>query len=91
MATNGKDTSEYGVVNGANAWATIATIVGLLVTVGQAVAPALGGETTTAGIIVGAVVAVLGIVAKTLVSLGYVKSRTGIKLIDPARNLPELD
>jgi len=75
----GEKTTELKVAQGEKVWGIIATVVGLLVTLGATVAEALGTE-AKAGIIAGAVVAVAGIIQKTLVSLGYIKSRTDVKV-----------
>lgn len=74
----GKDTSEHAVEKSNSVWGIISTILGLVITFGGAVGEALGADTKYA-VIVGAVIAVAGTIQKTLVSLGYIKSRTDVK------------
>ena len=76
----GVETSEYKEAKSASTWGIVAMVLGTLVTIGGAVADALGTD-ATAGIICGAVVAVAGTLQKTFVSLGYIKSRTDIKMV----------
>ncbi len=72
------ETSEKKVADKANAWGSIATILGIILSVGSTVVPALG-DGSRVGILAGAVIAIAGIAQKTLVSLGYIKSRADIK------------
>ncbi len=74
----GVDTSEKKVADSASIWGSIATVLGILLSVGSAVIPALS-DGSNAGLIAGAVIAVAGILQKTLVSLGYIKSRAEVK------------
>jgi len=76
--TPGVDTSEYKEAKSASVWGIVAMILGVLTTIGATIAESLGSETSVA-IIVGAVVATAGILQKTLVSLGYISSRTKVK------------
>lgn len=73
----GVETSEFKAAKSVSAWGTVATVLGIILTFGSAVLPALGGG---AGIIIGAVIVVAGIVQKTLAELGYIKSRTEVKV-----------
>lgn len=76
--TPGRETSEYAVSKNAGTWSTVAVILGAIVTIGSSVLDQVGANSTI-GIIVGGVVAIAGVVTKTLVSLGYIKSRTELK------------
>ena len=75
----GVETSEHAVAKSGSTWAIIALIIGLLTTVGTSVAASFGADTKT-GIIVGAVVTGIAIIQKTLTDLGYMKSRTDVKV-----------
>jgi hypothetical protein len=75
----GVDTTEYTEAKSAGKWALVMQIIGLLITIGSSVAQALGSE-ATAGIIVGAVVAALALFKETVVKLGYINSRTSVKV-----------
>lgn len=75
----GADTSEKKVADSANIWGSIATVLGIVLSVGSTVIPALG-EGSRIGVIAGAIIAFAGIAQKTLVSLGYIKSRTDVKV-----------
>ena len=77
--TPGKETSEHAVAKSGSTWAIVAMVIGLLTTVGTSVAASFGADTKT-GIIVGAVVAGLAIFQKTVTDLGYIKSRTDVKV-----------
>ena len=77
----GKDTSELKEAKSASVWGIVAMLLGTLVTIGGAVADSLGSD-SKAAIIAGAVVATAGILQKTFVSLGYIKSRTDVKVAD---------
>lgn len=74
----GATTSEFAEVQSAGALAHAATLLGTLAAIGSTIAAALG-ENTRLGIIAGAVVTVAGVVARTLIALGYTKSRTDVK------------
>jgi len=76
--TPGKDTTEYKEAKSGSVWGIVAMILGMLLTIGATVAESLGTDSRI-GIIAGAVIAVAGIAEKTLVSLGYIKSRTEVK------------
>ena len=100
-ATSGKDTTEYEAAQSGSKWGILATVLGIVVTLGSIVAAAFG-ESTTAGIVAGTLVALAGIGQKTLVNLGYIKSRTDVKAAASSANatpaggsanveLPELD
>lgn len=75
---SGVETSEHKVAQSGSLWGNIATVLGLVITLGSTVAPVLG-EGTKAGAIAGAVITLAGIVETTLVKLGYIKSRTEVK------------
>ena len=74
----GKDTTEYKEAKSGSVWGIVAMVLGMLLTIGATVAESLGTDSRI-GIIAGAVIAVAGIAEKTLVSLGYIKSRTEVK------------
>lgn len=74
----GAETSEKKVADSANVWGSITTVLGIIISVGSTLTPALG-DGSNIGIIAGAIIAFAGIAQKTLVSLGYIKSRTEVK------------
>ena len=73
----GAETSEYKELQSSKLWSTIGTLLGVVISVGSMYQPA--GD-TKAGIVVGALLAVVSIGYRTLVQLGYIKSRTDIKV-----------
>lgn len=75
----GVETTEYAQAKSGSAWAIVATVLGLVTTIGSAALQHFGTE-STAGIIAGAAIAVIGIVSKCFVDLGYIKSRTDVKV-----------
>ena len=75
----GTETTEYKVAKSTGVWGIVTAICGLVVTTGSAVADALGADTTI-GIIVGGIVGIAGVIMKSSSSLGYVKSRTDVKV-----------
>lgn len=75
----GDQTSEHKMAKSAGLWAIVALILGFAVTVGSQVLEAAGTE-TKAGIWVGGIVAVAGVLLKMFASLGYIKSRTDVKV-----------
>jgi hypothetical protein len=87
---SGEQTSEYKLAQSVKVWAIVFAILGMVESLGASIASGLGAD-TKAGIVVGAVVAVCGIVTKTFVSLGYSKARADVKsaLAAPAEP-PEL-
>ena len=72
--TSGTGTSEYVVASGNNAWSIVGTVLGLIIVVGGTVGAAFGTDTKYS-IIVGGIVTVASQIQRTLVSLGYIKSR----------------
>ena len=76
--TPGKDTTEYKEAKSGSVWGIVAMILGMLLTIGATVAESLGTDSRI-GIIAGAVIAIFGLIQKSLVELGYIKSRTEIK------------
>ena len=74
----GAETSEKKVADSANIWGSIATVLGIILSVGSTIVPSLG-DGSKIGIIAGAIIAAAGILQKTLVSLGYIKSRADVK------------
>ena len=80
--TPGKDTSEFQLAKSAGFWGVVSLVLGAIISIGSSVLAQVG-ESSTIGIIIGGVVAVAGVVTKTLASLGYTKSRTEIKTKEP--------
>ena len=81
----GVETSEKKVADRANIWGSIATVLGIIISVGGSFAPTLTGGSNLA-IIAGAIIAAAGLAQKTLVSLGYIKSRADVKVADSYRS-----
>jgi hypothetical protein len=79
VAKPGATTSEFAEAQSAGALAHAATLLGLVAAFGSSLAGAFGADTKL-GIIAGAIVAVAGVLSRTLVSLGYTKSRTDVKV-----------
>lgn len=71
-------TSEHRIAKSGGTAGIAATFLGALIIVLSSMVPALG-EHTVWGIIGGGLLAVLGVVQKTLMDLGYIKSRTLVK------------
>lgn len=82
---DGRMTSEYQEAKSASLWGIVAMVLGLILSVGTGLAEAFGGAESTVGMIIGAVVAVAGLIQQTLVKLGYINSRTEVKKADAAR------
>ena len=80
--TPGKDTTEYEQTKSAKLWAVLGVILGLICEVGGATLITLqeSGNTGTVIIIIGAVLQVLAVAQKMLVDLGYINSRTQVKV-----------
>jgi len=78
----GKDTTEYEQTKSAKVWAIVGVILGILCEVGGAVLMSLQESGTTGLVIIigGAVLQVAAIAQKTLVDLGYINSRTQVKV-----------
>jgi len=77
----GVSTTEYEALKSGKFWTIIAIVLGLIATFGSTVAAALGAESSI-GIIVGAIIAGAGLAAKTFIDLGYIKSRTQVKVAE---------
>ena len=75
---SGANTSEHAMAQSTKMWGIIAMILGTLTTIGATIVDSLGHDSKMA-IIGGAVIATAGIVQKTLVTLGYISSRTEVK------------
>lgn len=84
----GQETTEYRAARSGSAWGVMAIIIGVIGGVAAAVIEAGGGENSTVGIIAGAVVAIAGIVLKTLSTLGYISSRTQVKVESLRKDKP---
>lgn len=74
----GKYTSEYQVAKKGKGWAIVGTVIGMVITLGSAVAQALGSD-TTAGVIAGAVISVTAIIQRLFTDLGYIGGRSAVK------------
>jgi len=85
----GELTTEYKVAKSNGFWGVFSFVIGSAIVVGTMVMPALQTD-SKASIIAGGVIAALGILQKTLVGLGYVKSRTEVK-VKATEVLPEID
>lgn len=81
--TPGAETSEGRLAASSSWWSTVLMVLGVITSIGSQVLPALG-ENSKLGIISGAVLAVAGIVAKALTSMGYSASRATVKAADSA-------
>jgi nicotinamide riboside transporter PnuC len=77
LLTPGNETSEYSMAANAQGVATVVTVIGALTPIVQPLVDA-GGDSRWA-IIAGSVLAVLGILSKCLMSLGYAKARSDQK------------
>jgi len=78
MVDQGKDTTEYQVASSTAFCGVVATILGLIITAGSSMLEQVG-QNTPAGIVVGGIVTVAGLVTKLLVARGYIHSRTEVK------------
>jgi hypothetical protein len=75
----GEMTSEYRAARSGSAWGIVSAVLGVIMSAGSAVLQAVGAD-TKAGILAGAALAIVGVISKTLVDLGYIKSRTDVKV-----------
>lgn len=75
----GNTTSEFQQAQSSKGWAVVSTVLGMVIASGSAIMEMIGMDNTV-GILVGAVIAVFGIIQRTLVDLGYIKSRTDVKV-----------
>jgi len=80
----GKTTSEYAVQQKASGLSVILIGLGILVAAGAGVVTALTEVDPTLGVIAGSFFAILGIIHKTFVDLGYIKSRAEVKKAEAA-------
>ncbi|MFH1738992.1 MAG: hypothetical protein ABIH23_08270 [bacterium] len=89
MATDGKTTSEYEVTQSASSTGILVVILGAIVAIGPEVMNAVfgGNMDSKVAIICGAIIAIGGTLLKTLTSLGYVKSRTDVKVADSLKDV----
>ena len=85
---SGEQTTEFKEAQSAKLWGALSIILGLVLSVGAQVADSLGADSKL-GVIAGAVVAVAGIMYRTLVSLGYIKARADVKAASKTEG-PEL-
>lgn len=74
----GEFTTEYQAARNGSFWGIVAMVLGVVVSLGSTLVDALGGHSRI-GIVVGGIIAALGVIQKTLVDLGYIKSRTDVK------------
>ena len=77
----GKDTTEYAVAKSAGLWGVIGMILGFISVSGSQILEAAGVVSdSTVGVIGGSVIAFASLLLKTLSGLGYIKSRTDVKV-----------
>jgi len=77
----GKETTEYQEANSAKVWGLIAMILGFIMASGAEILAAVGvSSDSKVGVIGGSIIAVAGIAYRTLVQLGYIKSRADVKV-----------
>lgn len=81
---SGVETTEYAEAKSGGVWGIVTTVLGIIVTVLPNFIDKLNEESMVA-IIAGAVIAVAGIVQTTLTKLGYIKSRTDVKVAASAQ------
>jgi len=79
VVTPGEETTEHAAAKSGSFWSILTIVLGAATMIGSAVLPSLGTN-SKAGIIAGAVIGCVGIVTKCLVDLGYIKSRTEVKV-----------
>lgn len=79
ITMRGNATTEYVAAQASGYWGVVATVLGIIITVGSVAADSLGGGSPW-GILAGSAVALAGIAQKTLASLGYIKARSDIKI-----------
>jgi hypothetical protein len=77
----GRDTSEAVTARSGARWGVIATVLGIVLAAGPTLVQSIGVEMGNDAFVTvgGALIAVAGIVQKTLADLGYIKSRTEVK------------
>ena len=86
---SGVDTTEKHEADSAKVWGIVGLILGFITTSVSPVLVSLGvTESSTAGIIAGALISCASLAYRTFVSLGYIKSRTDVKVSANA-NSPE--
>lgn len=74
----GIETSEYKVAKSGSFWSTLTIVLGAVIAVGSVVTGIFGADSTV-GLVVGAVVTVVGNIQKLLTDKGYIASRTAVK------------
>lgn len=89
---NGRETSEYEQAKSAGVMGWVALILGVLTTQGALLLEKIsaGHEGATWAIVAGAVVAFAGLVQTTLAKLGYIKSRSDVKVAAEKRAAAEV-
>ena len=85
MSQAGKETTEFKKTQSANTMAWITAVIGIIIAIGPKVA-GMAGEDSKWGIIIGSIVIVVGQCQKCLVDLGYINSRTQVKLSENLKN-----
>lgn len=80
MPTHGKETTEFRAARSSSTWGMIAMVLGVVVAIGSQVIGVLTELNPTWGTIAGGIIAVAGVIEKTLVDLGYINSRTEVKV-----------
>ena len=76
---SGVETSEFKVAKSGSFWGIVSIVIGTLITVASIVAE-IAGSDTKLGIVVGAVIGVVGGIQKLLTDRGYIESRTKVKI-----------
>lgn len=77
--TPGVQTSEHAAMQSASLWGKIASTLGMVITVASLIGSTFGA-TSKWGIVAGSVVTVAGQLQHLLATLGYVDSRTQVKV-----------
>jgi len=79
---SGKDTTEYEQTKSAKVWAIVGVVLGLVCQIGGAALATMqeSGTTGTIIIVAGAVLQIASIAQKMLIDMGYIKSRTAVKV-----------
>ena len=76
---DGVSTTEFDRAKSSGLWGIVALVLGMMITMLSAIVPQVSGTSEVAGIVIGGLVSVLGILQKALVDMGYIKSRTAVK------------
>lgn len=80
----GATTTEYKVAQKAEIWGIVSIVLGLVISIGSLIAEGFGSNTQV-GVWAGMAITIAGKIQQTLTALGYIKSRTDVKV---AASLP---